>query len=91
MIFLQGENDEGIKPMQMTVIGAWNGVEVQQGCPSPKGGTRLIWFECPMWRPKEIQVRAQFGDQEQHTLKKTARSHTKSVLHVLYMVGTAIS
>jgi hypothetical protein len=48
--------------MYMTMIGAWKGVEeVQQGCPSRRGGTRLIRLESPMCRPKAIQVRAQFG------------------------------
>jgi hypothetical protein len=65
--FLQnGENDEDMTPMHTSMIGAWNGVEhVQQGCTSRRGGTRLIRFESPRWRPKTIQVRAQFGVQEQ--------------------------
>jgi hypothetical protein len=44
-----------------TKIGACNGVEeVQQGCSSRGGGTRLIQFESPRWRPKAIQVRVPF-------------------------------
>ena len=91
--FLQkGENDEDMTPMHTTMIGEGNGVdEVQQGCPSRRGGTRLIRFESPRWRPKAIQVRVQFGVQEQCALKLTPRLHTKSVLDVLYMVGTGIS
>jgi hypothetical protein len=55
----QVENDEDLTPMHRTMIGACDGVgEVQQGCPSQRGGTRLIWFESPRWRPKPIQVRA---------------------------------
>jgi hypothetical protein len=63
MAFLQkGENDKAMTPMYTTMIGAWNGVEeVQQGCPSQGGGTRLIRFKSPRWRPKAFQVRAQFG------------------------------
>jgi hypothetical protein len=79
--------DEDMTPMHTTMIGAWNGVEeVQQGCPSQRGGTKLIRFESPRWRPKAIQVRAQFGVQEQCILKWTPRSHTKSGFDVLYMV-----
>jgi hypothetical protein len=52
--FLQkGENDEDMTPTHTTMIGAWNGVEeVQQGCASRRGGTRLIWFEP---RPKQFK------------------------------------
>jgi hypothetical protein len=47
--------------MHMTILCAWNGVEeVQQECPSRRGGTRPIRFETPRWRPKAIHVRAQF-------------------------------
>jgi hypothetical protein len=75
-----------------TMIGAWNGVdEVQQGCSSGGGGTRLIRFQYPRWRPKAIRVRAQFGVQEQCAIKRMPRSHTESVLDVLYMVGSTIS
>jgi hypothetical protein len=78
--------------MHMTMIGAWNGVEeVQQRFPSQEGGPRLIRFESPRWRPKAIQVRVQFGVQEQCGIKRTRRSHTESVLDVLYMVGSRIS
>jgi hypothetical protein len=77
--------------MHTTIIGAWNRVEeVQQGCISRRGGMRLIRFESPRWRPKAIQVRAQFGIQEQCAIKQTHRSHTESVLEVLYMVGSTI-
>jgi hypothetical protein len=52
--------------MLMSMRGAWIGEDgVQQGFPSQEGGPRLIRFECPRWRPKAIQVRAQFGVQEQ--------------------------
>jgi hypothetical protein len=90
--FLQkGENDEDMTPMHTTMVGVWNGVEeVQQGCPSRRGGTRLIRFESPRWRPKAIQVRAQFDVQKQCAIKRAPRSHTESVLNVLYMVGSTI-
>ncbi|CAO2168683.1 unnamed protein product [Urochloa humidicola] len=43
---LEGAADEDMIPMHTTMIGAWNGVEeVQQGCPSRRGGMRLIRFE----------------------------------------------
>jgi hypothetical protein len=88
----EGENDEYMTPMHMTMIGAWNGVEeVQQGFPSQEGGPRLIRFESPRWRPKAIQVRVQFGVQEQCAIKRRPMSHTESVLDVLYMVGIRIS
>jgi hypothetical protein len=66
MAFRQkGASDEDMTPMHTTMIGAWNGVEeVQQGCPSRRGGMTLIRFESPRWRPKAIQVCAQFGVQE---------------------------
>jgi hypothetical protein len=85
-------SDEDMTPMHTTMIGAWNGVEeVQQRFPSQQGGPRLIWFESPRWRPKAIQVRVQFGVQEQCAIKRTPRSHTESVLDVLYMVRSRIS
>jgi hypothetical protein len=83
-------DDADMTLVHTTMIGAWNGVDVQQGCPS-RGGTRLIRFESPRWRPKAIQVRAQFGVQEQCSIKWMTRSHTKSDLDVLYMVGSTIS
>jgi hypothetical protein len=84
--------DEDMTPMHTTMIGAWNGVEeVQQGFPSQQGGPRLIRLESPRWRPKAIQVRVQFGVQEQCAIKQTPRSHMESVLDVLYMVGRRIS
>jgi hypothetical protein len=58
-------SNEDMTPVHTTMIGACNGVEeVQQGCSSRGGGTMLIRFESPRWRPKAIQVRAQFGVQE---------------------------
>jgi hypothetical protein len=88
----EGENDEDMTHMHTTTIGAWNGAEeVQQGFPSQEGDPRLIRFESPRWRPKAIQVRVQFGVQEQWAIKRTPRSHTESVLDVLYMVGRTIS
>jgi hypothetical protein len=79
-------------PMHMIMVGAWNGVEeLQQGYSSRRGGTRLKRFESPRWRPKAIQVRAQFGVQEQYAIKWTLRLHTESVLDVLYVVGSTIS
>jgi hypothetical protein len=84
--------DEDMTLMHTTMIGAWNGVEeVQQGFPSQQGGPRLIRFESLRWRPKAIQVRVQYGVQEQCAIKQTPRSHTESVLDVLYMVGRRIS
>jgi hypothetical protein len=88
----EGDNDEDMTPVHTTIIGAWKGVEeVQQGCSSWGGGTRLIRFESPRWRPKAIQVQAQFEVQEQCVIKWTLRSHTESVLDVLYMVRSKIS
>jgi hypothetical protein len=52
-------HDEDMTPMHTIMIGIWNGVEeVQQGCPSRRGGKRLFQFESARWRPKAIQVRA---------------------------------
>jgi hypothetical protein len=87
----EGEYDEDMTLMHTTTIGAWNGVEeVQQGFPSQEEGPRLIRFESPRWRPKAIQVRVQFGVQEQCAINRTPRSHTESVLDVLYTVGCRI-
>jgi hypothetical protein len=84
--------DEDMTPMHTTMVGVWNGVEeVQQGCPSRRGGTRLIRFESLRWRPKAIQVRALFEVKEKCAIKWTPRSHTELVLDVLYMVGSTIS
>jgi hypothetical protein len=85
-------HDEDMTLMHTTTIGAWNGVEeVQQGFPSQEGGPRLIRFESPRWRPKAIQVQVQFGVQEHCAINSTPRTHTESVLDVLYMVGCRIS
>jgi hypothetical protein len=78
--------------MLMSMRSAWIGEHgVQEGFPSQKGGTRLIQFESPRWRPKRIQGRAQFGVPDQCTLKTAPMSHTKLVLDVLYMAGSRIS
>jgi hypothetical protein len=78
--------------MLMSMCAAWIGEDgVQQGFPSQEGGPRLIRFESLRWRPKAIQVRAQFGVQEQCVIKWTPRSNTESVFDVLYMVGSTIS
>jgi hypothetical protein len=77
--------------MLTSMRGAWIGESgVQQGFPSQEGGPRLIRFESPRWKPKAIQVRAQFRVQEQCAIKRTPMSHTDSVLDVLYMVGSTI-
>jgi hypothetical protein len=78
--------------MLMSMRGAWIGEDgVQQGYPCQEGGPRLIRFESPRWRPKAIQVRAQFGVQEQCVIKQTPRSHMESVWDVLYMIRSTIS
>jgi hypothetical protein len=78
--------------MLMSMRGACIGEDgVQQGFPSQEGGPRLIRFKSPRWMPKEIHVRAQFGVQEQCAIKRAPRSHTKSILNVLYMVGSTIA
>jgi hypothetical protein len=57
--------DADMATMLMSIRGALIGEDgVQQGFPSQEGGPRLIRFESPRWRPKAIQVRAQFGVQE---------------------------
>jgi hypothetical protein len=83
--------DEDMTPMHATMVGVWNGVEVQQGCPSRRGGTWLIRFESLRWRPKAIQVRALFQVKEKCAIKWAPRLHTELVLDVLYMVGSTIS
>jgi hypothetical protein len=51
----EGENDEDMATMLMSMRGAWIGEDgVQQGFPSQEGGPRLIRFESPRWRPKAI-------------------------------------
>ena len=72
--------------MHMSMSGAWTGQEgVRQGFPRQEGGPMLIRFESPRWRPKEIQVRVQFGVQDQAALKWMSRMHTDSVGGVLHM------
>jgi hypothetical protein len=57
--------DADMATMLMSICGALIGEDgVQQGFPSQEGGPRLIRLESPRWRPKAIQVRAQFGVQE---------------------------
>jgi hypothetical protein len=63
------EDDEDTRPKHMTMIGAWHRKGVQQGCPSKEGGSRLIQFDSPSWRPQAIQVRAHLGVQDQNKQK----------------------
>ena len=54
----EGEDDEDMTPMHITMFGTWyGGVGGQQGCPSQEGGPRLIRFKSQRWRPKATQVR----------------------------------
>jgi hypothetical protein len=88
----EGEDDEDMAPMHTAMMGAWHGEEgVQRGCPCQRGGSRLIRFESPRWRPKPIRLRFSFGLQEQPVVKRTPRSHTELDLEVLYMVGSRIA
>jgi hypothetical protein len=57
----EGEDDQDMTPMHMTMIDASNGKGVQQGYPSKEGGPRLIQFESPRWRHKTTQVRVHLG------------------------------
>ena len=81
MAFCQeGEDDEDMTPMHMTMFGIWyEGEGGQKGCPSQEGGPRLIWFESPRWRPKATQVRARLGVQDQSALNWSRRTHPDSV------------
>lgn len=84
----EGEDDEDMTPIHMSMRGAWGGEEGdQQGFPSQEEGPRLIRFESPRWRPKETQVRVHLGVQEQPALNSSPRSHTGSVFDVLHMLG----
>ena len=60
---------------------------VQQVCPRHEGGSRLIQFESPRWKPKTTQVRVRLGVQEQPMMFWLPRPHTESVLDVLHMDG----
>ena len=85
---LESLGDEDMTCMRTAILGDWHGDEGgQQGFPSREGGPKLIRFESPSWRPKTTQVRIHFRVQEQHTLKITPRSHTESILNILYMHG----
>jgi len=87
----EGEDDEDMTPMQMTMFGTWyGGVEGQQGCPSQEGGPRLIRFESPRWRPKATQVRVILGLQNQSALNWSPRTHPDSVFDDPYMDGKLI-
>ena len=65
----------------------------QQGFPSREEGPKLIWFESPRWRPKDNSSSSPpyLGVQEQHAQKMTPRSHTESVLDVLFIDGKIYS
>jgi hypothetical protein len=87
----EGEDDEDMTPMHMTMFGAWDGGEGgQQGCPSQEGGLRLIWFESPRWRPKATQVRVCLGLQDQSALNWSPRTHPDSVFDDPHMDGKII-
>ena len=87
----EGEEDEDMTPMHMTVFGAWyGGVGGQQGCPSQEGGPRLIRFESPRWRPKAIQVRVCLGFQDQSVIKLVTRVRPGSIFDDLHVDGKLI-
>ena len=92
LFFQEGEDDEDMTSMHMGKYGEWHEDEGDlQGFPSREEGPKLIRFESPRWRPKTTQVRVHLGVQEQPAPKMTPRSHTESVLDVLYMDGKIIS
>jgi hypothetical protein len=92
LFFQEGEDDVDMTTMHMAKHGEWCEDERDlQGFPSQVEGPQLIRFEYPRWRPKTTQVRVHLGVQEQPTPKITPRSHTESVLGVLYMDGKIIS
>ena len=92
LFFQEGEDDEDMTSMHMAKHGEWCEDERnQQGFPIRVEGPKLIRFESPRWRPKTTEVRVLLGVQKQPAPKMTPRSHTKSVLNVLYMDGKIIS
>ena len=87
-----GARDEDMTSMHMTKHGEWCEDEGDlQGFSSREEGPKLIQFESPRWRPKTTEVRVHLGVQEQPAQKMTPRSHTVSVLDVIYMDGKIIS
>ena len=85
-------NDEDMTSMYTAKHGEWREDEGdQQGFPSQEEGPKLIRFESPRWRPKTTLVRVHLRVQEQPAQKMTRRSHTESVLNVLYIDGKIIS
>ena len=94
LFFQEGEDDEDMTSMHMAEHGEWREDEGdQQGFPSREEGPKLIWFESPRWRPKDNSSSSPpyLGVQEQHAQKMTPKSHTESILDVLYMDGKIIS
>ena len=87
----EGEDDEDMTPMHMTMFSAWyGGVGDLQGCPSQEGGPRLIRFESSRWRPKVTQVRVCLGLQDQSALNWSLRTHLDSVFDDPHMDGKII-
>ena len=83
----EGEDDEDMTSMDTVIVGEWHGVlQGHLGCPNQEGGTRLIRFESPKWRPKETQVRIHLGVQEQPTQKIDAQA-TYSVRFGCFLYG----
>ena len=75
----------------MTMLGEPYGDQGdQRGCPSQKGGLRLIWFESPRWRPKATQVRVCLGLQNQSALNWSPKTHSDSVFDDPHIVGKLI-
>ena len=53
----EGDDDEDMTSMDTVMVGEWHGVlHGHLGCSNQEGGPRLIRFESPRWRTKEIQV-----------------------------------
>ena len=84
-------DDEDMTSMHMSKHGEWREDKGDlQGFSSRVEGPKLIRFESPRWRPKTTQVYVHLGVQEQPAPKMTSRSHTESILDVLYMAGKII-
>jgi hypothetical protein len=86
--------DKDMTSMHTVKHGEWREDEGdQQSFPSREEGPKLISFESPRWRPKDNSSSSPpyLGVQEQHAQKMTPRSHTESILDVLYMDGKIIS
>ena len=91
LFFQEGEDDEDMTCMLPAILGDSHEDERDQQASQSRRRPKAHLVGVPKLVAKTTQVRVHLGVQEQPTPKMMPRSHTESVLNVLYMDGKIIS